>query len=130
VVTITRKSDDDFECVGTFEADAVQACVVTLEPVPSHLEGEYRRSYRLAPKLSKKYKKASENINSDISHLDKEGAEMIDSPMLDLAAPLLEELTLALDPYPRAQAPRSKRRPKRQTRGNPFAVLEQLKRES
>ncbi len=59
---------------------------------------------------------------------DDEGPEEIDSLTYDLAAPLLEEFVLALDPYPRAPgvefaAPPEPEEPKE----SPFAVLKSLK---
>ncbi len=54
--------------------------------------------------------------------------EEIDSTRFDLAAPLLEEFSLAIDPYPRApgvafDAPATTEDPPE----NPFAVLGKLK---
>jgi len=64
----------------------------------------------------------------EISTLDEEGPELLESPVLDLAAPLLEEVSLALDPYPKApgavfEAPADEAGPE----DSPFAVLQKLK---
>ena len=59
---------------------------------------------------------------------DDDVPEELDSPRYDLAAPLLEELSLALDPYPRA--PGEDFKAPEQPGGeipNPFAVLKKLK---
>ena len=57
--------------------------------------------------------------------------EEIASLHYDVAAPLLEELVLAIDPYPRApgvefETPQEPA----ETRENPFAALKSLKRQS
>ena len=39
-IALSRAGADEYAYRGHFEADVVQACVVTLEPVPSHLSGE------------------------------------------------------------------------------------------
>ena len=49
VVKLTRAASDRYLYNGHFAADVVQACVVTLEPVPAHLEGDFERTFRLAP---------------------------------------------------------------------------------
>ena len=53
---------------------------------------------------------------------------MLPSPHVDLAAPLLEELTLALDPYPRAPGVAfAALKDEAAPTANPFAVLAKLK---
>jgi hypothetical protein len=63
-------------------------------------------------------------LDSDL----EEGPEEIDSLHIDLAAPVLEEFALSLDPYPRRPgvefAPKS---PDSAPAENPFAVLKDLK---
>lgn len=128
-VLISRKANDAYSYAATFEADVIQACVVTLEPVRAHLSGEYDRRYRVLPRSSARRKKPVEEPRGiEISVHDEDEPELLESPILDLAAPLLEELSLALDPYPRApgvsfEPPAEEPEPS----DNPFAVLERLK---
>jgi hypothetical protein len=52
VIQLSRASTDEYAYSGRFEADVVQACVITLEPVPSHLSGDIRRKFRVLPRSS------------------------------------------------------------------------------
>lgn len=129
-ILITRLAENEYSYDAKFEADVVQPCVVTLAPVPAHVSGEVQRSFRVRPRSvgSRRKKPAPEPQVIDISILDEDGPELLDSPIVDLAAPLLEELSLALDPYPRApgvvfEPPAEEVIPAH----HPFAVLEQLK---
>ena len=129
-ILITRLAENEYSYGANFEADVVQACVVTLAPVRARVLGEVQRSFRVRPRssASRRKKPAPEPQAIDISVLDEDGPELLDSPIIDLAAPLLEELSLALDPYPRApgvvfEPPAEEAIPAH----HPFAVLEQLK---
>jgi uncharacterized metal-binding protein YceD (DUF177 family) len=128
-VRISRKSNDEYAYSADFQSDVVQGCVVTLEPVRAHLSGEFERLYRVRPRSSPRRKNPPEEGRGiDLSVLDEEGPEWLETPFLDLAAPVLEELSLALDPYPRA--PGVAFEPPAEEPGaseNPFAVLERLK---
>jgi uncharacterized metal-binding protein YceD (DUF177 family) len=124
-IRLSRSSSDSFAYDANFTADVVQDCVVTLEPVPSHLEGAFTRRYRLLPKPSRRHRPAA---SIDVSDAGDDELEVLASPHVDLAAPLLEELSLALDSYPRAPgvafaAPQDDTAPTE----HPFAVLAKLK---
>lgn len=112
-----------FELDFTLEADIVQACVVSLVDVPSHIERRFTRELHFDPAL----KRAKERPDEDFLQEDDKPEE-IDSLHYDLAAPLIEEFVLAIDPYPRApgvafEAPKETQ----DTPENPFAVLKGLK---
>jgi len=124
-IRLSRSSRDSFDYDASFTADVVQDCVVTLEPVRSHLEGGFTRRYRLLPKPSRRRGPVSD---IEITDTVDDELEVLASPHVDLAAPLLEELSLVLDPYPRAPgvafaAPQDDTAPSE----NPFAVLAKLK---
>ena len=130
-VTLTRAASGRYLYRGHFEADVVQACVVTLEPVPSHLTGDFERSFQLAPSTAHvKRRGAPEPLPplTAVTDLDDDSQEILKSPVVDLAAPMLEELSLALDPYPRKAGvsfvPPEDAVP---AKDNPFAVLKNLK---
>jgi hypothetical protein len=134
-VQLSRSGMDEYAYQGSFEADVVQACVITLAPVPSHLSGEIRRRFRILPRPSTRRRKSATEPPPaipaviDLSIAQEDSPELLDQPVLDLAAPLLEELSLGLDPYPKApgaafEVPREPLAPAE----NPFAVLETLKR--
>lgn len=125
-VGLKRRGSDLYEYAASFEADVVQACVVTLEPVPAHLSGAFHRSFRV--KAAARRRRAAPPEEPEIAYSGEDEPEILSDPAADLAAPVLEELSLALDPYPRAPgasfaAPKDKEPPAE----NPFAVLKGLK---
>jgi hypothetical protein len=104
--------------------------VVTLEPVASRLAGEFRRLFKVKPRPNARHRKrGTETVASvELSSLEDDEPELVDSASIDLAAPLLEEVSLALDPYPRApgvafEGPKEEESPA----DSPFAVLGRLK---
>jgi uncharacterized metal-binding protein YceD (DUF177 family) len=79
---------------GRLAADAVQTCVVTLEPVPAKVEAEFDRLFsRDLPAQTE----GEVEIDAEA-----ETPEPLAEDRLDLGEILVEELSLALDPYPRA----------------------------
>jgi len=78
---------------GTVEADATQRCVVTLEPVPARLEVPVERYFLLG---------AADAADEIIVSPDDEEPEPLNGELLDLGEIAVEELALALDPYPHA----------------------------
>jgi uncharacterized metal-binding protein YceD (DUF177 family) len=124
-IDLTRKSSSDFHYEATIEADLTQNCVVTLEPVKSHISKSFSRELHLI-KFSRPHPIGTEELA--VGAGDDDLPEELDSPHFDIAGPVLEEFSLAIDPYPRApgvafespaeQAPELE---------NPFAVLKRLK---
>jgi hypothetical protein len=111
-------------------ADVTQSCVVTLEPVSSHLEKSFTRELIFVG--TSRNRDVADSIPDLVLDTDQEeGPEEIDSLHQDLAAPVLEEFVLALDPYPRRPgvefAPKS---PDSEPPPSPFAVLKGLKQGS
>ena len=104
-------------------AEIIQACVVTLEPLTARIEKDFVRELHYAPNLRRPIEK-----EVVIAPGDDDLPEDIESPLFDLACPLLEEFLLAIDPYPRApgvafQAPEGMgAKPE-----SPFDVLKGLK---
>lgn len=122
-IDLTRKSLGNFHYSATIEADLTQNCVVTLEPVVSHISMSFTRDLHLS--------RTTRSVPSAVEVLapaDDDGPEEIDSPHYDVAGPVLEEFSLAIDPYPRApgvafESPL----PPVEEAENPFAVLKRLK---
>lgn len=115
-------------------AEITQSCVVTLEPVSSHLEKSFTRELVFVGMSRNRDVADSSSVSGADLVLDtdqEEGPEEIDSLHQDLAAPVLEEFVLALDPYPRRPgvefAPKS---PDSEPPPSPFAVLKGLKQGS
>lgn len=130
-VALKRLSSSRFQFEADLTADIVQACVVTLEPVPAHIERHIVRELHLAAQPRRGARSAADEVSEGeltLSAGDDDVPEMIVSLDYDLAAPLLEELALAIDPYPRKngvafEAPADEAGKAE----NPFAVLKRLK---
>ena len=126
-VDLQRLSPSRFAYGAVLDAKIVQDCVVTLEPVRSVLNRKIHRELHLseAPRLPANGEIVVDPGSSD----DHDVREEIPGLTYDLAAPLLEELILAIDPYPRAQgvAFAAPLEPSEQPE-SPFAVLKNLKK--
>lgn len=81
----------DWVLEARMQADVVQACVVTLQPVASHLAEDLRR--RWTPDLPEPGSDETEMGDDEVDPL---------GPVIDLGAVLTEALLLALPPWPRA----------------------------
>lgn len=81
---------------GDILADLVQKCVVTLEPVAQKLDTSF--SWRLA--LPGYRPRPVEDDEGDFPNDDE--PEVITGGVIDLGEIAVEELSLAIDPYPRA----------------------------
>jgi len=107
-----------------FEADIVQSCVVTLEPVRTRIARRFTRELQLTRGL---HRFADRGGMVSPAASDDEAPDEIENPRYDLAAPLREEFALAIDPYPRA--PGVALEPADEGRGqvqNPFTVLKKF----
>jgi uncharacterized metal-binding protein YceD (DUF177 family) len=111
----------------TLSAEVTQACVVTLEPVAARLEHRFHRELLFAgPSRHKPVPESAPDVVLD--SLEEEGPEEISSLHYDLAAPVLEEFALALDPYPRCPGVAFEPPPEAVVAPeSPFAVLKSLK---
>lgn len=76
---------------GRLGADVVQACVVSLEPVASVLEQDFTVLYGSV--------EAGKTVMVD---LETDEAEPFDGDAIDIGEAVVQQLALALDPYPRA----------------------------
>lgn len=121
-----------------FSADVIQSCVVTLEPVAAHIAQGFEVDY---------LPEGAEQLNTEF--LDGEAVEIgdgevivdvdeIDPPEvlrgdeIDVGEVIAENLSLALDPYPRAvgaevEADQAGAGDEEISADNPFAVLKELK---
>jgi uncharacterized metal-binding protein YceD (DUF177 family) len=83
--------------VGELEAEVVQACVVTLEPVAARLTDSFQALFappHLVPKDADEIEVYLEE--------EREPPEPIENGRIDLGELVAQHLSLALDPYPRA----------------------------
>jgi uncharacterized metal-binding protein YceD (DUF177 family) len=101
---VRRRTDTGWiEVSGTIRSDVVQECVVSLEPIPAHVEAEIAEVF------------VEEGVDEDTGS-GRRGREAVDlDPIADDPEPLVDgvldvgeiaaqALSLALDPYPRAAA--------------------------
>jgi uncharacterized metal-binding protein YceD (DUF177 family) len=123
-VKLKRHAPSSFSLDADFTAQIVQDCVVTLAPVESRIERHVHRQLH----LSAPHRHRGEAIELTEGAGDDDVPEEIESPHYDVAAPLLEELALAIDPYPRAPGVEFAAPAEPEVRReNPFAVLKSLK---
>jgi uncharacterized metal-binding protein YceD (DUF177 family) len=123
-VEVRKISPTRFGLTFHVKADVTQSCVVTLEPVVSHMERDFERELHFAGPLRHKAAESEIVLESD----PDEGPEEIASLHYDLAVPVLEEFALSLEPYPRR--PGVEFVPKtdpEEAPQSPFAVLKGLK---
>ncbi|MSO97361.1 MAG: DUF177 domain-containing protein [Rhodospirillaceae bacterium] len=111
------------EVSGTVQADVVQRCIVTLDPIPATIVEKFQERYSREPQP----KVEDLDLSSDDELLDYLSGET-----LDLGELTVEQLALFLDPYPRVPGAVFKGPPKQEPVGDtgrvsPFAVLAKLK---
>ena len=122
-VSVRRLSSTRFSYQAELTADVVQTCVVTLEPVSARISRRFSRSLHYVPVH---YGETGGAVS--LASADDNAPEEIDSLKFDLAAPLLEEFSLAVEPYPRA--PGVEFEPPKDEEAepaSPFTVLKALK---
>jgi len=98
-ITLHRLSQTRFSYEADLTADVTQSCVVTLEPVASHISRQIARELQLAPRLPPDLQQTA--VELTLSAGDDDVPETLTNLNYDLAAPLLEEFVLGIDPYPR-----------------------------
>ncbi len=117
-----------YRMTGKFIADVVQACVVTLEPVPAHIDEELAEEFWPEDQLPR----AGAGLEAEQEALAVTIAEPIEGGRLEVGRVIYERLGTALEPFPRkpgaeidleAVNASSDARPE-----SPFAVLAQLKK--
>ena len=124
-VTLTKLAPHRYRYDAVLACDLTQSSVVSLNPVKSRIEQSFSRELHVAHRS--RHAKIPETEAPVLDSAD-DVPEELESPHYDLAGPLLEELSLALDPYPRApgedfEAPEGLG-PRIES---PFAVLKALK---
>jgi uncharacterized metal-binding protein YceD (DUF177 family) len=122
---LRRRGRDEILVEGTWEAEVVQACVVSLAPVTSRLGGRLSWRFTTSPE--------PEVGEVEIDLEAEEPPEFVGPAGPDLGEALVQELAVSLDPYPRhPDVPRES--PLSEERGedeaatrHPFAVLKDFK---
>ena len=107
---------------GRLEADVTQSCVVTLDPVDSRVEEDFTVNY--AAETS-----SEESVLGGDPDID--WPEPMPQGLLDIGEEVAQQLSLALDPYPRAPGIELDQRWKdeeEERRAGPFARLAALRK--
>jgi uncharacterized metal-binding protein YceD (DUF177 family) len=119
---------------GTINADVVQACVVTLEPVPALLSEVMDLEFWPVEQLAAEAKpgvtsEASDELSdtADFAALGDEPAEPIEQGRIALGRVVYELVSAALDPYPRKPGAEFSWASKDDGAVKPFAALAKLK---
>ena len=112
---------------GRLKADLAQACVVTLEPVRQRVDEEFKLLFNLDPKAQEEAPEVFVEIE------DEDWPEPVGAEGIDLGEAVAQQLSLAIDPYPRAEGAGLERarwgEGEEEGTESPFAVLERLKRD-
>lgn len=139
---VERLAGGGYRLSGDVIADVEQACVVTLDPIPSHMVEPFDVEFwPVATKSSAKHAKADDvfdakidlknnDIGNEASVFGEPDVEPLANGTIDVGRIVYETFSAALDPFPRkpdaafewqdpAEANPSKT--------NPFAVLSRLK---
>ena len=123
-VELSRPAGDLVRARGHLVADLVQSCVVTVAPVPAHVEADFTCSYAQGGRPE---------AEVDLDPLAEEEIEALIGDDIDIGETVAQQLAIALDPYPRAPgaALPDEATPEAgggEGRKKPFAGLEKLKR--
>ena len=123
--TIRPRALGCYRLQGSMRAHLIQACIVSLEPVPADLEEDFDVEYRPA-ELVEQAPPAT-----DRAVLDGRDVEPIDGNRLDAGRIIFEHFSAALDPYPRKEGAEFHWEEKVDANVsgepiNPFAVLKSL----
>lgn len=81
---------------GNFDADITQTCVVSLQDVHVHLQGDFETFFTEDPD------KAANEDEFSVDEIAEDAPEMIANGVIDLGEVVAQYLALEIDPYPRA----------------------------
>jgi uncharacterized metal-binding protein YceD (DUF177 family) len=96
--TLEPLKNERFRLSGTLEAKVTQACVVTLDPVPSSISEQFSVELHPAPEVVK-----IEGEPEEQEVLSSPDVEAYEDGRIDVGAIVYEVLSAALDPYPRKE---------------------------
>jgi uncharacterized metal-binding protein YceD (DUF177 family) len=107
---------------GTFDADVLQECVVTLEPVAARVSGPIEVTFVPSP--------ARGDFDEDVDPHAEEVETIVDGT-IDVGEVVVQHLAIAIDPYPRIEGAVFKATPTSgpgvEAAASPFAVLAKLR---
>jgi uncharacterized metal-binding protein YceD (DUF177 family) len=119
-VKLTPMAGGYYRLAAGFEAQLTQACAITSEPVPARVAESFTLTYGPV-------EEASEIVLDG----DAEPVEPLDDGMIDIGEAVAQQLSLALDPFPRAPGASLEEETDlsdRSPRASPFAALAKLRK--
>jgi hypothetical protein len=116
-VRLTRLAGGLLRLSATLSADVVQACVVTLEPVRGSIDDPFAVLYRAG---------TEEGETAVVLSGTAELVEPLPGDILDIGEAVAQQLSLSLDPYPRA--PGAAATSPGEALASPFATLAKWKK--
>jgi uncharacterized metal-binding protein YceD (DUF177 family) len=118
-VRLCRMAGGYVRLAAELSADVVQTCVATLEPVAGRVEDAFTLLYG-----------AVEAAGEVVLDNDAETVEPLQGETIDIGEAVAQQLSLALDPYPRAPeaSAAAAGEPAAAPQDSPFAVLASLAR--
>lgn len=94
-LTVRREASGDIVVSGHLQAELVQECVVTLEPVGESVSAPFEERYTLRP--------AEPVGDLALGPDDAEPPEVIEGETIDLGELVAQFLSLSINPYPRSR---------------------------
>jgi uncharacterized metal-binding protein YceD (DUF177 family) len=133
-LTLQPRADGGARLSGRLKARLTQTCVVSLRPVAAVIDEEFTRTFLPAARIEpmEPERRGGRKARAElVFDLEDEPPEPLHGEAIDLAAVLLEEFALALDPYPRhpeAILEGATEAGDRRREDSPFAVLRDARR--
>jgi len=131
--TLRKASGGSVRLKGRLQAEATQTCVVTLEPVDAPIDTALEAEFWPLRRIQSIEREQAE-AGSETDPLADWPEPIVDGT-IDLGTLIYESFALALDPYPRREGAafdwtedQNAEGNAPETRENPFAALEKLKR--
>ena len=125
-IVLYRDSGGIIHLKGRLDADIVQRCVISLDPVRQTIAEPIRLRLATAQDSPKASKPAATVAALDIDPVADDPPEIVTGATIDIGAIVVEHLILAIDPYPRAPdavLPDNPARHIPDSRDSPFAAL-------
>ncbi len=123
-VSLKRNGDRRIAVDGSFLADLAQTCIVSLEPVPEHIEESFSLVY------ASEEGTGAEDLAFTLD--DNDWPEPLLDGKIDIGEAVAQQLALALEPYPRALGATHENQdfegPAGESAASPFAALAGLKK--